>query len=196
MMRVKPMVARAQVTSAWQDLKEGLCYIWDHSIIRTLIALVSVTGLFGLGYSTLFPDWAGVVLGGDATTNGWLQLARGAGSLIGALMIASLGRFKFKGKLLTTGSYVFPLALILFALMHLLPLFLLVLLILGWGYMVLFNMANILVQSTSRMNFGGGFSCSTSRASVRCGNGAVPRAGTRHLRIGGARRRDLHCGVQ
>ncbi len=155
MMRIPPMVARAQVTSAWHDLTEGLRYIFAHSVIRTIIVLISVTSLFGLGYSTLFPDWAVVVLGGDATTNGWLQSARGAGSLIGALMIASLGRFKFKGKLLTTGSFVFPLALILFALIRSLPLSLLVLLIVGWGFMVFNNMANILVQTHVEDEFRG-----------------------------------------
>ena len=147
LMRIKPMVTRARVTSAWQDLKEGLRYILADPTIRTIIALVSVTSIFGLGYSTLFPDWAVIVLGGDATTNGWLQSARGAGSLIGALMIASLGHFKFKGKLLTTGSLVFPLAIILFSLIHTLTLSLLSLLIVGWGFMVLFNTANILVQT-------------------------------------------------
>lgn len=155
MMRIKPMVARARVTSAWHDLKEGLRYIFAHPVIRTIIVLVSVTSLFGLGYSTLFPDWAVVVLGGDATTNGWLLSARGAGSLIGALMIASLGRFKFKGRLLTTGSFVFPLALILFALIRSLPLSLLVLMIVGWGFMVFFNTANILVQTHVEDEFRG-----------------------------------------
>jgi MFS family permease len=147
MMRMEPMVIGTRATSAWQDLKDGLHYIVADPVIRTIIALVSVTSLFGMGYSTLFPDWAVVVLGGDATTNGWLQSARGVGSLFGALMIASLSGFKHKGKLLTMGTFVFPLALIVFALIHSLPLSLLTLLIVGWGFMVLFNMANILVQT-------------------------------------------------
>jgi MFS family permease len=155
MMHMKPTVARARVTSAWHDLKEGLQYIAAHPVIRTIIALASVTSLFGLGYSTLFPDWAVVVLGGDAATNGWLQSARGAGSLIAALMVASLGRFKFKGKLLMAGSVVFPVSLILFApITSLLP-SLLVLLLVGWGFMVLFNMANILVQTHVEDDFRG-----------------------------------------
>lgn len=155
MMHMNPTSARARVTSAWHDLKEGLRYILAHPVIRTIIILVSVTSLFGLGYSTLFPDWAVVVLGGDATTNGWLQSARGAGSLIAALMIASLGRFKFKGKLLTVGTFVFPLGVILFALIRSLAVSLVVLLIVGWGFMVLFNMANILVQTHVEDEFRG-----------------------------------------
>ena len=147
MMRVKPLIVRTRATSAWHDLKEGLGYIVVHPVIRTILLLVSVTSFFSLSFNVLFPDWAVNVLGGDATTNGWLQSARGAGSLIGALMIASLGRFKFKGKLLTIGSFVFPLALILFAQIRSLPLSLVALLIVGWGQMVLLNMANVLFQT-------------------------------------------------
>ncbi len=147
MMHVQPLPPRLQTTSAWRDLKQGLRYVVGHPTIRTLIALVSVTSVFGLGYSVLFPDWAVIVLGGDVTTNGWLQSARGAGSLIGALLIASFGRFRFKGKLLTTGTFVFPLALILFANLRSLPLSLLSLLIVGWGFMVQFNLSNVLVQT-------------------------------------------------
>ena len=118
-----------------------------HPMIRTIIAFIGLTSVFGMGFNALFPDWAVVVLGGDATTNGWLQSARGVGSLSGALLIASLGRFKFKGKLLTIGSLVFPVALILFAQVRALPLSLLTLFIAGWGYMSLFNMGNVLIQT-------------------------------------------------
>ena len=147
MMRVKPTVIRVRATSAWQDLRAGLVYIIAHPMIRTIIAFIGLTSVFGMGFNALFPDWAVVVLGGDATTNGWLQSARGVGSLSGALLIASLGRFKFKGKLLTIGSLVFPVALILFAQVRALPLSLLTLFIAGWGYMSLFNMGNVLIQT-------------------------------------------------
>ncbi len=167
MMRVKPVAVRRHPTSAWQDMQQGLRYIMGHTVIRTVIALVSVASLFGLAFNTLFPDWAVVVLGGDATTNGLLQSARGLGSLAGAFMIASLGRFRFKGKLLLTGAIVLPLGLILFSFVRWLPLSLLVLIVVGWGFMVMFNVANILVQTqvadelrgrvmgVYSMNFGG-----------------------------------------
>jgi predicted MFS family arabinose efflux permease len=70
-------------------------------------------------------------------------------------MIASLGHFKFKGKLLTAGNFAFPIALVFFALIRSLPVSLLVLLIVGWGYMVFFNMANILVQTHVEDEFRG-----------------------------------------
>ena len=147
MMDIAPQATRARATSAMDDLKEGLRYAASHSTIRMLIVMVAVTSLFGLGFATLFPAWSVTILGGGPATNGYLQSARGIGSLISALMIASLGRFKFKGKLLMLGSFVFPILLLGFAVARWLPLSLLMLVGVGWGFMILLNMANALVQT-------------------------------------------------
>lgn len=147
MMRLKPFVAPNRATAALDDLKEGLRYIQANPAIRTLISAAAVISLFGLAYMTLLPAWAVTVLGGDETTNGWLQSARGLGALSGALMIASLGRINYKGKLLTIGMFAFPGMLLLFALARWLPFSLLALVGVGWGFMILFNMANTLIQT-------------------------------------------------
>jgi len=133
--------------SALVDLKEGLHYVVSHSFIRALIGLVSMTTLFGISFATLFPAWAVRILHGNASTNGFLQSARGLGALISALSIASLGRFKFKGKLLTFGTFAFPLGLLIFALVRWLPLSLLALVGVGWASILVFNLANSLVQT-------------------------------------------------
>ncbi len=147
LMRLKPFVAPNRATAVLDDLKEGLRYIGANPPIRTLIGTAAVISLFGLAYMTLIPAWAVTVLGGDETTNGWLQSARGLGALSGALMIAWLGRINYKGKLLTSGLFAFPGLLLLFALARWLPLSLLALVGVGWGFMVLFNMANTLIQT-------------------------------------------------
>ena len=147
MIQLPPRAAAPRRASAWADLKEGLRHIIRTPAIRTLIALVGVTSLFGVSSATLFPAWAVDVLGGDATTTGLLQSARGIGALIGALLIASLGRFNFKGKLLTLGSLTFPLLLIVFALIRWLPLSLLILVPSGMAIILIMNLANALVQT-------------------------------------------------
>jgi MFS family permease len=147
LMRLKPFVARQRGSAALADLQEGLRYIKSHQAIRTVIIVAAFVSLFGLVYMTLLPAWAVTVLGGDARTNGWLQAARGFGALLGALMVAALGRFRFKGKLLTLGMFVFPVLLLAFAEVRWLPLSLLLLVGTGWGFMILFNMANTLVQT-------------------------------------------------
>jgi MFS family permease len=146
MIEIAPRATAARRVSAWADLQEGLRYIVRTPAIRTLIGLVGVTSLFGVSSATLFPAWAVDVLGGDATTTGLLQSARGVGALISALLIASLGRFSFKGKLLTLGSLTFPLLLIIFALIRWLPLSLLILVPSGMAIILIMNLANALVQ--------------------------------------------------
>ncbi len=147
MIQLPPRAAAPRRASAWADVQEGLRHIIRTPAVRTLIALVGVTSLFGVSSATLFPAWAVDVLGGDATTTGLLQSARGVGALIGALLIASLGRFNFKGKLLTLGTLVFPLLLIIFALIRWLPLTLLILVPSGIAIILIMNLANALVQT-------------------------------------------------
>lgn len=133
--------------STLDELKEGIKYTVHHREIRTIIMLVAVISVFGISYVTLIPAWAVKILGGDATTNGYLQSARGFGALMSALVIASMGRFQFKGKLLTLGSFMFPALLIIFSFMRWLPLSLLVLVGVGSSLILVFNLANALVQT-------------------------------------------------
>lgn len=146
LMNMPPQANKPRQKSSVEELKEGVRYVIDHSVIRTLIGIAAFVSLFGLAFVTLMPAWAVNILGGDAATNGLMQSARGAGALIGALMIASLGNFQWKGKLLTIGSFAFPLTLIGFAFIRSTPLALLSLVVAGWGFMVLFNMLNTLLQ--------------------------------------------------
>jgi MFS family permease len=147
LMKIAPRSIAARRGSAWSELMEGMRYITSSSTIRTLILLVSITALFGISSTTLFPAWAVSILGGDATTTGLLQSARGVGALASALMIASLGRFKFKGKLLTLGSLAFPLLMLVFAFVRWIPLSLLVLVGSGIAIILVMNLANALVQT-------------------------------------------------
>ncbi len=147
LMRIGPRLVRPRASSAMREIVKGPGYAMQHSILRAVIVLVGVMGLFGTAHITLFPAWAITVLHGDATTNGWLQSARGVGALIGALTIAVLGRFKWKGRLLTLGTYFFPIALVGFATMTSLPLSLAVLILAGCGFMIVVNMAGTLLQT-------------------------------------------------
>lgn len=67
-----------------------------HEHVRVLVGLVAVVAFFGITFGTLLPAWAVDVLGGDATTNGFLQSARGVDALRGRVMgIYSLAFFGF-----------------------------------------------------------------------------------------------------
>ena len=145
-MRLEPFIPKTHLNSVLSDLKEGLGYVVTHSMIRTIVSLVGVISLFGFAFVTLMPAWAVKMLHGNATTNGFLQSARGFGALAAALLIASLGRFKFRGKLLTFGSFAFPVLLVVFAFIRWEPLSLLVLFGIGFALILVFNLANAAVQ--------------------------------------------------
>src|SRR5919199_1384197 len=129
------------------QLREGVRYTLAHPILRSLIAIQAGTALFGMAYATLLPAWAVAVLGGNATTNGLLQSARGAGSLLGALMIAALAHHGRRGRWLTLGTFLFPAVVLIFAAVRTVPLALAVLVGVGWSSILLFNAANTLVQA-------------------------------------------------
>ncbi len=155
LMHIEPLTLPTRRTSPLADLKEGLRYVLGHPMVRALIILVAAINLFGSSYTTLFPAWAVEVLGGDARTNGLLISARGLGALLAALLIASLGRFRFKGRLLTIGTFIMPLSMLLFATARSLPLSLLILSMTGAATILALNLANSLVQTLSADEFRG-----------------------------------------
>lgn len=136
-------------SSPLEDLKEGLRYIAREPMVRSIIILIGVVTVFGMSFVTLLPAWAVKILHGDARTNGFLQSSRGLGALAAALIIASLGKFNFKGKLLSWGALMLPVFVLMFSLVN--NQLLAIMLIFGTGLSLIFffNLANSLVQSMS-----------------------------------------------
>ena len=147
LMKLPPFIPPDRQESAITQLKEGVQYVASHDTIRMLITNLGFISAFGFGVVALIPAWAVEVLGGDARTLGLLLSSRGTGALIGALMIAYLGRRRIKGKLWTIGSFSLPIILLIFTLVRWLPLSLLLACGLGWSFMMLVNTANALVQT-------------------------------------------------
>ena len=147
MMQIRPQPVPARRASMVGDMKEGLRYVVAHPVIRAVTGLVGIASLFGIAFATLIPAWSVEVLHGGSTTTGLLMASRGLGAMIGALIIASLGRFRYKGRLLSMGSFGFPLAILVFATVRWLPLALLVLMVVGLAQIMMLNLANALVQT-------------------------------------------------
>jgi MFS family permease len=146
-MHLPAFVSKPRVGSTTDQLRLGLSYVKGEHVTRTLILNMAVVGLFGISLVTLFPAWSVNVLGGDVRTNGLLLSARGLGAMSGALMIASLGQRAARGRVWTIGSFVLPVAMAAFAAVRWLPLSLALLVCLGWGFMVVANSSNALVQT-------------------------------------------------
>lgn len=148
-MKLEPFTPKPGRTSALADLREGLKHVAAHPLIRTIVGLIGVVSLVGISFATLLPAWSVDILHGDARTNGYLQSARGLGALIAALLVASLGRFRFRGKLLTFGTFALPVTVALFSLVRWTPLALAAICASGLSHILIFNLSNALVQSHS-----------------------------------------------
>ena len=95
--------------------KEGMAFILANKLILALMILGLAPILLGMPYMSLMPVFALDVLHGTATTQGLLMTGTGVGAVIGALIIASLGRRQGSGKLLILGACGFGLGLVLFS---------------------------------------------------------------------------------
>jgi predicted MFS family arabinose efflux permease len=128
------------------EIGDGLRYVWRQPVVRTLVALIAVTSIFGFSYSVLLPAYATDVLKLDARGYGLLNAAVGVGALAGSLTVASLSRWKGKGLQLTVGSLAFPLALLCFAATRSFLLVLLCLAGAGLAFVVQNATANTIIQ--------------------------------------------------
>ena len=147
MMRLRPFVPVPSNGDTFADMRDGMKYVMADPAVRNLIINLFIFSIFGFGFVTLLPAWAVAVLGGDATTNGFLQAARGFGSLIGALTIAAMGRFKFRGKVWTINSLLLPIMMVIFAYMRTLAFSLLAIACAGFATMMVLNVTNAMVQN-------------------------------------------------
>ncbi len=147
LMHIKMESQPMQSSSATGEIAEGLRYVISNRLVLSLILAVGIVNFFGFGFLNLLPAWATDVLHGDVTTNGLLISARGFGALVSALMLASLGRQKVRGKLWMLGSLIMPIALFIFAWVGWIPLSLGILVIIGWSMMLVTNNNNSLIQT-------------------------------------------------
>ena len=101
--------------SFFSSAKEGFAYIVSHRMILALMVLGLAPILLGMPYTSLMPIFAIDVLHGDASTQGLLLSMVGIGAVLGALIIASLGRRQGSGKLLIAGAAGFGVSLVFFS---------------------------------------------------------------------------------
>ena len=147
LMRLNPTPSAPRKSNTREDILLGLKYVVSSPVTRMLILNLGVISLLGLGAVTLLPAWSADILGGDAKTYGLLLSSRGVGSLLGSLTIAALGYSGIRGKLWTIGSFIMPLVMIVFTVVRWIPLAMLSLVGMGWGFMLLVNTTNSLVQT-------------------------------------------------
>lgn len=132
--------------SALSDLKAGLVFIKGNHLILALVSIVAGMSLFGISYVILMPVFANNVLGVGIKGLGVLMSATGIGALAGALLLARLGDFKYKGRLLIGAVFLFSFSLVTFALSKNYALAIFSLIIVGCSSVIPVALINTLLQ--------------------------------------------------
>ena len=95
-----PSVRGAQRRPMTRDIVEGLRYVRGDVVILLLLLMAFVTVILAMPLNLLLPVFTEEVLGVGPDKLGLLMSMIGVGSLIGAVLVASLGGFRRKGLLL------------------------------------------------------------------------------------------------
>ena len=130
----------------FEDFVGGFAYIRRSPVLLGLILFATVPMIFAMPYMTLLPVFADRVWHVGSTGFGVLQAASGVGGLAGAFLVANLGAYPKKTRLMLGGALGFGGFLILFALTPWFYLALVFIALLGFGSMVVTTVNNTAIQ--------------------------------------------------
>jgi MFS family permease len=147
LMRLPQRSAEQAEESLRSQLAVGLRYVARSVPIRTMMVLVAITSLLGFPYMTLLPVFAADVLRAGETGLGALNTGVGIGAVAGSLLVASQGRSRRKGLILSAGSLLFPGAILVFAVSRSLSLSIAALVVVGFGYITEYSTCNTMIQA-------------------------------------------------
>jgi MFS family permease len=145
MLRVKH-IPPAQTHSMRDELQGGLHYVRHQSVLMALIILAATTTFLGFAVLTFLPLFTQRVFHEGAGTYSHLLAFSGAGSVVGALIVAWLGKFKRMGLTALLMQALYGLFIVAFAMSRTLWLSDLLLFLTGAALMVVFSTVTSLVQ--------------------------------------------------
>jgi predicted MFS family arabinose efflux permease len=131
------------------ELKIGLSYVRHHSSLAALVVLAAATTFLGFALLTFLPIFAKQIFHEGADTFSHLMAFSGAGSIVGALIVAWLGKFPKMGWTALLVQAIYGLLIIAFAVSRVLWLSDILLFLTGAALMVVFSTVTSLVQMTA-----------------------------------------------
>jgi MFS family permease len=129
------------------ELKTGYRYVMSSPPIRTALLVLAIVSAMGMPYTVLMPVIVTHVLHGGPRTLGVLMTASGAGALGGALYLASRETVVGLGRVSMMATITFGAGLVAFAFARNEILAVLVLPIVGAGFMVQLAATNTILQT-------------------------------------------------
>jgi MFS family permease len=124
----------------------GLSYVRNNGSLVALIILAATTTFLGFAVLTFLPLFTKTVFKEGAETYSHLLAFSGAGSVVGALIIAWLGKFRRMGLTALIVQAVYGLLILGFALSHVLWVSEILLFLTGAALMVVFSTVTSLIQ--------------------------------------------------
>lgn len=147
-MKLKPHVVALNIKgNSLQRLKEGFVYTFSFPPIRAIILLLSIVSFMGMQYTVLVPIFATKVLNGGADALGFLMAASGVGALVGAVYLSMRKSVVGLGKIIAYSPAIMGIGLVAFGLSRVLWFSLIMMFLVGLGFILQFASSNTLLQT-------------------------------------------------
>jgi len=146
-MKIKPINTPRHNGPLLTGLKDGVSYAFGFVPIRVILILLAFVGLVAMPYAVLLPVFARDVLQGDSKTLGFLMAASGVGATTGALFLASRRNVTRLGGIIVSSMGTFAVGIIVFAASRTLWFSMIMMMLIGFGLMVLVVSLNTLLQT-------------------------------------------------
>lgn len=147
LMHIRAETVTRKAGDMFEQIREGWEYVRTFRPIRSILALLTILSLMGYSYNVLLPIFAGRVLGGGATTLGWLTGAAGCGALVSAISLALRKSVAGLVNMLQVAAAVLGGALILLGFSHTLWLSLPLMVFIGFGFIQAAAISNTVIQT-------------------------------------------------
>ena len=139
----------ATASSMSEQLRSGLGYVRRSGSLLALIVLAATTTFLGFAVLTFLPLFANDVFHEGADTYSHLMAYSGAGSVLGALFVAWLGKFRRMGLTSLLVQAAYGVLIVAFAVSRTLWISSLLLFLTGAALMVVFSTVTSLIQLTA-----------------------------------------------
>ncbi|MGI9089788.1 MAG: MFS transporter [Gemmatimonadaceae bacterium] len=146
-MHVTRAERKGKVRPILEELRTGLRYVTGSRPIRTILILLALVSTMGMPYTVLMPAIATKVLHGGPNTLGYLMTASGVGALTGGLYLASRQSVLGLPRVIVFATLTFGAGLIAFSLSNKLWLSIVILPLVGAGFMIQMASTNTIVQT-------------------------------------------------
>lgn len=147
LMKLTPRYQVKSETRIIHSLREGISFVRGFLPIKAIVLLLGFCSFMGMPYTLMMPIFASEVLKGGPRTLGFLMAGAGLGALMGAIYLASRQTVLGLEKVIPLAAGLFGLGLLFLSVVKVLWLAVAVLVLTGFGMMVMMASSNTILQT-------------------------------------------------